>query len=692
MGKSNRTPAAPTSQTVVQTNLPDYAQPYFDRLMQRTESATNAPYELYGGPRIAGFSPDQQAAFQQIRSASQASIPSGLMAQGLAGYAAGNLMGMPGYQAGQSNINTMGSGFVAPQIGFQQAQAQNIAGMAPQIGFQGVSAGQVQAPQVGRVGFDFNPNIMNPMDFARPSLSPDMVSSGQVFAPQLSRIQMGFTPSIRDPLSAQTPQISAQEVRANDVVAGQMGAPDVFGQSQADQYMSPFITRVLDAQRQRAQQQFDEQTLQRQGEKARAGVFGGYRQGVEQAQAQRGFNEQVQQMEANALQAAFENAQQQFERDRAAGLNVGQFNIERNLQGQLANQGAGLQALLANQQAGIDVGRTNLDAAMQQMGLGLQRDTSLSNLGSQLAQSQAQMDQQVQELGARLGVDVGQFNVRQALESALANQQAGLTAQRGNLDAAMQQLGMGLQRDTSQAGLQLQGAQTRADLDRQVQELGARLGLDAGQFNVQQALQAALANQQAGLTSGQANQQTLLRALQGDQDAMLRAALANQQAGLTSGQANQQAMMEAQRLQDASRLGFSNLGLNQFQANEASRQAQEREFQNRMQQIFGGAQTLSGLGSDFQRNALAGANALQNMGTQQQQQQQASLDLAYQDFINQRDYERNAINFLSSVLRGVPVTPSATTSTFENPNPYSQLLGLGVSGVALNNMLRGGGG
>jgi len=62
MGKgSNR--AAPTRTTSVQTSLPEYAEPFYERLMERTEAESNRPYEAFGGQRFATFSPEQQESF-----------------------------------------------------------------------------------------------------------------------------------------------------------------------------------------------------------------------------------------------------------------------------------------------------------------------------------------------------------------------------------------------------------------------------------------------------------------------------------------------------------------------------------------------------------------------------------------------------------------------------------------------------
>ena len=57
----------PTQSTTNTSNLPEYARPYFERMMGRAEAESNQPYVSYGGQRIAGFTPDTQAGFQATR-------------------------------------------------------------------------------------------------------------------------------------------------------------------------------------------------------------------------------------------------------------------------------------------------------------------------------------------------------------------------------------------------------------------------------------------------------------------------------------------------------------------------------------------------------------------------------------------------------------------------------------------------
>ena len=65
MGKGRQ--QAPAEQTVVQSNLPKYVQPYFERLLNRTEAESKREYEPYEGQRIAGEAQDTLYARQKAR-------------------------------------------------------------------------------------------------------------------------------------------------------------------------------------------------------------------------------------------------------------------------------------------------------------------------------------------------------------------------------------------------------------------------------------------------------------------------------------------------------------------------------------------------------------------------------------------------------------------------------------------------
>lgn len=66
----------PTTSTVNQSNLPAYAQPYYERIMQRAEKISNRPYEAYPGQRMAEASDDMNAAYEGARNLHNTYLPS----------------------------------------------------------------------------------------------------------------------------------------------------------------------------------------------------------------------------------------------------------------------------------------------------------------------------------------------------------------------------------------------------------------------------------------------------------------------------------------------------------------------------------------------------------------------------------------------------------------------------------------
>jgi hypothetical protein len=267
MGGSSGGGGQPTQSTTNTSNLPEYARPYFERMMGRAEEESNQPYVSYGGQRIAGFNPDTQAGFQQTR----------------------NVQGAQNVQAG--------------------------AALTGQAGLAGLAASNYQT-------------------------APIQQSS--------------------------------------------------FGSQQAEQYMSPYMQQVIDRQKASAVQDFQEGRPSRETQAIKAGAFGGYRQGIQEGVAQRGLGRQLSDIEGAGRQRAFEQAQGQFERDRAASIQAQGLTEQQRLAGaQFGLSGAGL-----GMQAGSALGQ--LGATEQ--GLGLQRAQALQQVGSaQQQQTQRELDTAYQD-------------------------------------------------------------------------------------------------------------------------------------------------------------------------------------------------------------------------------------------------------------------------------------------------------
>jgi hypothetical protein len=185
-------------------------------------------------------------------------------------------------------------------------------------------------------------------------------------------------------------------------------ATGTFGQPQAEQYMSPYMQSVTDIQQREAQRQADIARTQLHAQATRAGAFGGGRHGIMEAEANRNLALQLGDIQATGLQAAYQNAQQQFNADQA-----------RRLQASMANQQAGLQG----QQLGEQSRQFGAGLGMQGAGLGLQAAGTLGQLG------QTQFGQQTGALGLQ-----NQFGTQQQqqVQNILGQQYQEFMEQRDN--------------------------------------------------------------------------------------------------------------------------------------------------------------------------------------------------------------------------------------------------------------------
>jgi hypothetical protein len=270
---------------------------------------------------------------------------------------------------------------------------------------------------------------------------------------------------------------------------------------------------------------------------------------------------------------------------------------------------------------------------------------------------EAMRNAQQQQLGANLG------SVRQGTYGG-ARQALAQTERERNLG---QQLG-----DIQSRGLQAayESAQQQFERDRAARMTTAQQNQQAAlgvqQLGTQTGTQFALANL-SNEQQARVNNQALQFQAQGmNAENALRAALANQQTGLAALQSNQQADLDRQRMAEQSRQFGSQQGLAGL--------AQAGQM----------GQTLANIGSAQSQADQARFGLQTSTAAQQQAMQQQRLDMAYQDFMRQRDYPMEQLQQYSSLLRGVPVTPSSTTSTYgQQPGIGQQLLGTGLGAASI---------
>jgi hypothetical protein len=329
--------------------------------------------------------------------------------------AEGNITGPSQYQARPVGTDVQGAdplqqrayqGVGGMQMPGQTGEASNITQEAAYRALNsqyqpGYFGNQFQAPQQYRPS-QFGYMGVNAPELQQYQMGPaERVAGGQYDAPMMGTAQTGYNPNLQQFQMGPAERAQAQSFT-------QPGS--------AEAYMNPFMQSVVDKQTREAERQAGLAARQQRARGIQQGSFGGARTAIGEAAAARDLAQLKSDIYGTGQQAAFQNAQQQFN----------------------AEQQARLQAQLANQQAGLTVGGQNLAAQLgiQQLGTQTGLQTSLANLS-------AQQQANVQNQAARLQTQG--LNANQAMQAALANQQAGLTTGQQNLAAQLgiQQLGSG---------------------------------------------------------------------------------------------------------------------------------------------------------------------------------------------------------------------------------------------------------
>ena len=379
MGKGGGGSPQPTNQTVTQTNLPEYARPYFENILQRGQAESYREYTPYQGQRIEGFTPQQQATQQEV---------AGMQTPGQFGAATG-----------------LGSA----------------------AGLQALASSQYQPGQ-------FNvQQVMSPALMQYQMGPAQRVSAQRLQSPQMAAAQTGFSPELE---------------------RFQMTAPGQFGAEQAQQYMSPYMQQVVDVSKRRAIEDAQKTQLAANLGAARQGTYGGARQLLATTEREKALGTQLGDIQTRGLETAFGQAQQQFERDRAAQMGAQQQNLQAALGVQQLGTQTGLQTALANLSSEQQANVQNLASQLQTQGLSAEQA-----MRAALANQQAGLTVGQQNLQALLGTQ--QLGSQQAMQAALANQQYGLEAQR--MAEQSRQFG---------SNLGLQGAQAATQAAQTLGQLG----------------------------------------------------------------------------------------------------------------------------------------------------------------------------------------------------------------------------
>jgi hypothetical protein len=545
--------------------------------------------------------------------------------------------------AGITNPNTINFN---PNYTPQQFQVPGFQMTDPFAGYNGGGPGMQVQPGTGVGGSasDYQTQVQQVQ--APQGVSYDRISGlPQITGPNLQNYQMAGPQQVQAPGGLSSYQIAAAPLA---VQTGTVGTQSWTAPGTAQQYMSPYTQQVLDAQKANVNADYAAQQTQQHAQAAQAGAFGGTRQAVQDAEAERNKNLQLQNIEAQGLQGAYQQGTQQFNTEQGLGLQGQQFNVQTGMQAGLANQqaqmqtalanqqaalatqGLGtssyLQAALANQQAGLTVGGQNLQALLgtQQLGATLGQQAQISN--QQMAYNQQLANQQA-------GINTGEFNNTQNLQAQQLNQQANL-----------------------QAGLN-----------------ATNLGFQGSTFNAGQQMQAQLANQQA--------QQAQLQRMYG--------ALGTQyQGNLQSGMQTQNLGLNAQNMQSQANQYGAGLNLQSQVAQNQAQQAQQGmnlnylNFMGNQNQLYGNWQQ-QGFGND-----LAATGAMGQAAGMQQGYDQDAANRAYQYWQYQQNFPYQSIDWLANLATKLPAQGGTQSSQqgvqYQNtpgPNVFNMIVGGAAAGL-----------
>jgi hypothetical protein len=280
------------------------------------------------------------------------------------------------------------------------------------------------------------------------SVSQMQAPTGMKTAQEMA--QFGGAESLRagqySPTQFQMRNVRAQPLQQYQMTAAQTGfRPDIqpaekFTAETAQQYMSPYMQQVVDIQKRKAIEDASKAQMGANLAAARQGTFGGGRQAVLQAERERALSENLSDIQFRGQQAAFEQAQQQFERDRAAQMQTQALSVDVGLKTALANLDADAQSRVQNLAAQLQTQGLSADQALR---------SALANQ-QQFAETQ-KMAEQSRQFGAEAGLKgAAQFTQAGALTGELAAREA-------QTDIALKQL------QSQIASLEQQGRQAEID-------------------------------------------------------------------------------------------------------------------------------------------------------------------------------------------------------------------------------------
>lgn len=132
---------------------------------------------------------------------------------------------------------------------------------------------------------------------------------------------------------------SPMQEQAQSAASNMSAGPEAFQQNMSS-YMSPYMQNVVDVQKREAARQSGIMGTQQQAQAAQAGAFGGSRDAIMRSERERNLGQQMNQIQAQGSQAAYDSAANQFRQGITQDVAINQLqNQYGGQQQQLAQQG-----------------------------------------------------------------------------------------------------------------------------------------------------------------------------------------------------------------------------------------------------------------------------------------------------------------------------------------------------------------
>lgn len=402
-----------------------------------------------------------------------------------------------------------------------------------------------------------------------------------------------------------------------------------FSSDEVQQYMDPYLENVLGVQKQEAQKDYDRSVSSRSFDAVQAGAFGGSRAAVQEGLAESEMLDRMARIDAEGRSAAYGQAATQFEADRAAQQAQRQTQAEElaRTQGIDIDEAARVQDSQAAEQQRIQQSAAAEMARVQES----QAAERARVQGISVEEAARVQENQASEMARVQGITVDEYARVQENKAAELARTQGINIE----EAARIQSSIA----DDQYRIQTANAGEFARIqESQAAELARVQGISIDEASRVQAAQAGELARVQGITV--------------DEAARVQAANAAERSRVEQAQADENARARDQSL---AALGFSSDQANQ----------------------------LAALGEMARAGDIQAAQLLETIGAQIEARQQGELDLGYQDFLAQRDFDKEQLNYMSGIMRGIPVQPNTTTTTMAPYNPMQQALGGGLGAVGL---------